>query len=284
MPIASSELILNDDGSIYHLNLLPGDLATTIITVGDQERVFEISKYFDEIEIKKHKREFTCHTGYIGAKRISVISTGIGTDNIDIVFNEIDALFNVDFETREIKEEITVLNFIRLGTSGSLQEDIPLGQFLISEIAVGIDNMNAFYEVPPAFQDLYTDTKVTRFFTKNLNAYSVKADKSLVNTFASHPEFIKGKTLTSIGFYAPQGRAIRYNIKANSRINQVVSAGITNLEMETSGIYLLASVLGHRAVSINAILANRQLGTFAENPGKVVDNMIKKALNIIVEL
>jgi len=281
MPIAPSELILNEDGSIYHLNLIPGEIAETIITVGDQERVEQVSKHFDSIELKKQKREFTCHTGYIGSKRLSVISTGIGTDNIDIVFNEIDALFNVDFTSREIKNELTVLDFIRLGTSGSVRNDIPLGQFLISKVAVGIDNMNNFYEVPKHLVDETLSELIRTNLPASLNAYNIQADEILVKKFEPHSEFIQGKTLTSIGFYGPQGRSVRNKLLIGDFTGQIQKLGITNLEMETSGIYLLAGSLGHRALSINAILANRQLGTFAENPGKVVDDMIAKSLEII---
>jgi uridine phosphorylase len=282
MPIAKSELILNDDGSVYHLNLHPGDLAETIITVGDQERVEEVSKFFDSVDLKKQKREFSCHTGFIGKKRLSVISTGIGTDNIDIVFNEIDALFNVDLNTREVKEEITILDFIRLGTSGSLQVDIPLGQFLISELAVGIDNMNQFYKIPQHFFDAALDQKFRNTFGAMFNSYTVKSDPTLKMLFDNEEDFINGKTLTSIGFYAPQGRSIRNNLLFPGFIDQMASLGISNLEMETSGIYLLAANLGHRALSINAILANRQLGTFEDNPGIVVDRMIRRALEVIL--
>lgn len=284
MPIAKSELILNDDGSIYHLNLLPGDLAETIITVGDQERVDEVSKYFDTIVLKKQKREFTCHTGYIGKKKLSVISTGIGTDNIDIVFNEVDALFNIDFKTREIKEEIAVLDFIRLGTSGSLQKEIPLGQFLISEVAVGIDNMNRFYEVPTHLSDKALEEQLRSIYGDAFNAYAIKADPALKRLFENEEDFIFGRTLTSIGFYGPQGRSVRNSLLFPEFIDQSAAFGLSNLEMETSGIYLIAGNLGHRALSINAILADRSSGTFAKNPAEIVDSMIRRAFEIILTL
>ncbi|WP_235295799.1 nucleoside phosphorylase [Portibacter marinus] len=282
MGIAASELILNDDGSVYHLNLLPGDVANTIITVGDQERVGEVSKYFDRVELKKSKREFTCHTGWIGSKRISVISTGIGTDNIDIVFNEIDALFNVNLETREVREKKAVLDFIRLGTSGSLSNEVALGSVVVSEVAVGIDHMNYFYRVPVQLVDTEFEDSLRIVLGGDFNLYSVKADVDLASRFLSSDGYVLGKTLTSIGFYGPQGRSIRNELLKPDFIDQIARAGVTNLEMETSGIYLLAGCLGHRAISINAILANRRTGDFAKEPAKVVDDMIKGALEVVL--
>lgn len=289
MQIAESELILNPDGSIYHLNLLPGDLAETIITVGDQERVEQVSSHFDRVELRKQKREFTCHTGHLGQKRISVISTGIGTDNIDIVFNEIDALFNVDFETRKVKEELTTLNFIRLGTSGCLQEDIPVDQILVSETAIGIDNLNNFYDQGEEAKDGNLEQALALVFGAHFNIYSVKSSSELSSQFLKDTDFIAGNTFTSIGFYGPQGRQIRTQVKNDRFLDHLAAIQwdgkrITNLEMETSGIYLLAHMLGHKAVSINALLANRALGTFSENPKATVDKMIGKSLEVIAKL
>ncbi len=288
MPIAESELIINEDGSIYHLNLRPGDLAETIITVGDQERVLEVSKYFDKIELRKQKREFTCHTGYLGGKRLSVISTGIGTDNIDIVFNEIDALFNVDFETRNLRRELTPLKFIRLGTSGCIQADIAVDQLLISESAIGIDNLNVFYTIEEEHKDHDLERALKENLPHDLNTYSVLGSKSLHQLFIKDPLYISGTTFTSIGFYGPQGRNVRSSVKNRNLIDDFSSITwngkrITNLEMETSGIYTLAANLGHEAISINALLANRQLGTFSKNPAQTVEKMIKSALAIIVK-
>ena len=289
MPIADSELILNPDGSIYHLNLLPGDLAEIIITVGDQERVKEVSKHFSKIEVEKQKREFTCCTGLYKDKRISVISTGIGTDNIDIVFNEIDALFNIDFKKKTIKEDFTRLKFIRLGTSGCIQSDIDLDQILISEVAVGIDNMNLFYNIDKEDKDQVLEKILLESKLGPFNLYAVKGDSELIKAFTAKSNFILGSTLTSIGFYGPQGRKLRGRSKHDDFINNISEVKwnnkrLTNLEMETSGIYLLAANLGHSAISINALLANRQKGTFSLNPKKTVDKMILKSLDIIAEL
>lgn len=289
MYIPESELIINPDGSIYHLNLLPEDLSPLIITVGDQERVSKVSSYFDEIEVKKSKREFACHTGIYKGKRISVISTGIGTDNIDIVFNEVDALFNIDFNTRQETANKTQLTFIRLGTSGSVQADVPIDQFLISETAIGIDNLNMFYSVSEVTSLQDKEAKIKAHLDLPLNIYTVKADTDLVQHFAKHGDFILGNTLTSIGFYGPQGRRLRNQVRNEGFLDHLSKFKdgdyrITNLEMETSGIYLMADNLGHRAISINALLANRQLGTFSNQAGETVDRMIQNALDIIALL
>ena len=289
MPLKESELIINPDGSIYHLNLRPEDVANTIITVGDPDRVASVSKYFDTIEIKKHKREFNTHTGTYKGKRITVISTGIGTDNIDIVFNELDALVNIDFETREIKQNLTSLDIIRIGTSGAIQADIPINSFLISDLAVGFDSLLHFYD-SEAFQDLDLSKEIIKqcnWFTKKSDPYVVKAHKDLVNLFSSS-KTINGFTATNVGFYGPQGRILRLQTQdnnLNSRLNQFEfnNLKITNLEMETAGIYGLSSLLGHKSVSLNAILANRMTGQFSENPSEIVEDLIKYTLEKLVE-
>lgn len=289
--IAPSELIINSDGSIYHLNLLPGDLATTIITVGDQDRVEAVSKYFDRVEIKKQNREFTTHTGYIGDLRISVISTGIGTDNIDIVLNEIDALFNIDFETRTVIEEPISLTFIRIGTSGSLQDDIPLDSFLFTEFSVGLDNLFSFYEgvsdqstirVQTDFQDFCARSGTPRYPT-----VWHKGDSELIEKLKTENDYT-GVTLTCPGFYGPQGRRLRLHSKLSPFISALskFSSGdyrFTNFEMETSGIYGMARLLGHKAVSCNALLASRQLGTFSQNPKETVERLIKQVLSKLTD-
>lgn len=289
MPLSESELILNPDGSIYHLNLLPEDIATTIITVGDPDRVSEVSQCFDSLEIKKGKREFMLHTGYLGSKRLSVISTGIGTDNIDIVFNELDALVNVDLKTREIKSDKTVLNFIRIGTSGALQADIPVDTFLISEIAIGFDGLLHFYD-----SEQVQDQALAKALQEHLGEsapkvppYSVAADNELLNLFTSN-RIRFGITLTNAGFYGPQGRRIRIGMKAadfNQNLADFVFEGkrITNLEMETAGIFGLAKLLNHRAVSLNAILANRATGEFSTTPQKTVKSLIEYTLDTIIK-
>lgn len=284
MSLGSSELILNADRSIYHLNILPEDIATTIITVGDPDRVSDVSKYFDSIELKKGKREFVTHTGILNGKRLSVVSTGIGTDNIDIVFNELDALVNIDFDTRTIKKEMTQLQFIRIGTSGAIQPDIPVDSFLLSEYAIGFDSLLHFYDSED-FQ--YLD--IAKEFVNHAHwperkslPYVVKGDELLIQKLISN-RIRYGFTATNTGFYGPQGRKLRAPIDENDFISKLTSfrhgaLKITNLEMETSGIYGLSKMMGHQAVSMNCILANRATEAFSENPAKSVDELIKYTL------
>jgi len=282
-----SELILNPDGSIYHLNLLPHQLADTIITVGDPDRVESVSKYFDKIEVQVHKREFKTHTGILNGTRISVISTGIGTDNIDIVFNELDALKNIDFETRCVKKQLTSFEIIRIGTSGAIQPEIDIDSFLISEKAIGFDNLLHFYGNTSFCDEVFSEAFIsaTNWNPKKSKPYVVSADENLLKKFPSE-KFIKGITATNVGFYGPQGRMLRLSLEDES-INERIKNfrfqenAITNFEMETSGIYAMARLLGHRAVSLNAILANRANGTFSKNPEKTIDSLIKSTLEII---
>ncbi len=286
-PIAKSELILNKDGSIYHLNLKPGDIATTIITVGDPDRVEEVSKHFDTIEFKAHKREFKTHTGSYKGKKISVISTGIGTDNIDIVLNELDALVNIDFTTREIKQQLTTLTIIRIGTSGAIQADIPIDSFLISEKAIGFDTLLHFYNTNSLLDLNFSKAlkEHCNWNSTNASPYVVDASKKLLSHF-NDPVFKKGCTVTNVGFYGPQGRKLRLkindkNLNAHLTSFQYRGKKITNFEMETSGIYGLASLLGHQAISLNAILANRATQTFSISPNKTIARLIATTLNII---
>jgi uridine phosphorylase len=280
--IAASDLIINANGSIYHLNLRPEDIADTIITVGDQERVPEVSKYFDKIELKKGKREFITHTGYIGNKRITVISTGIGTDNIDIVLNELDALANIDFEQRCIRKEHKTLQIIRLGTSGSINKDVEMGSILASSHGLGLDSLMHYYERNLNEEDKMLEQQVQSSLEDlGLSPYLTSASTSLLNTLAA--DIPKGITVTAPGFYAPQGRKVRASNKINNLIERLTSLNlnqhqITNLEMETAGIYALANALGHEAISINAILASRLNFEFATNPTLIVENMLKKVL------
>ena len=274
MAIAPSELILNEDGSVYHLHLKPEDIAKTIITVGDPDRVNTVTKYFDTIRFTTQKREFKTTTGTYQGKEISVISTGIGTDNIDIVFNELDALVNIDLETREIKKQHTSLDIIRIGTSGAIQKDILVDSFLISKYAMGLDALLHFYDSKhiqhPEIQNAFTNHM--NWASEKSSPYVVTCDDTLLQKFSSS-NIIEGFTATNIGFYAPQGRVLRLNT-SDSKMNKKLGAFrfresktkkelcITNLEMETSGIYGLAKLLGHRAVSLNAILANRATQIF----------------------
>ncbi|UII75777.1 nucleoside phosphorylase [Flagellimonas sp. HMM57] len=289
MVLGDSELILNPDGSIYHLNLLPQDIASTIITVGDPDRVRCISAYFDSIEVEKGKREFLTHTGSYKGKRISVVSTGIGTDNIDIVFNELDALVNIDFTTRQIKSNKTQLNFIRIGTSGAIQADIAVDTFLLSEIAIGFEGLLHFYNTNEATEKVL-EAKLNEYLgwkSHNITAYAISSDESLRNEFLSN-RIRLGITVTNSGFYGPQGRKLRLMPQIPD-FNEKLAAftyknqKITNLEMETAGIYGLSKLLGHRAISLNAILANRATGDFSKNPDKTIDNLIQYALEKLTQ-
>ncbi len=283
--IADSELILNPDGSIYHLNLLPEDLATTIIFVGDPDRVEQVSKYFDHIEVKKGKREFITHTGSLNGKRISVISTGIGTDNIDIVFNEVDALVNIDFETRTLKPELTSLDVVRIGTSGSIQGNIKMGTILVSEYAIGFDALMQYYVKTYTDEELAMREEIQAHFdTLTFKPYVGRASKKLLDQIAQ--DLPKGITMTAPGFYGPQGRSVRsVNVYPDliQRAGSFQSQGriITNLEMETAGIYALANMFGHHALSVNAILASRVNDSFSTNPAEIVDHAIRYVLERI---
>lgn len=287
MQIEASELILNPDGSIYHLNLLPEDIADTVFLVGDPDRVEEVSRYFDSIEIKKQKREFVSHTGYIGNKRLTCLSTGIGTDNIDIVLNELDALVNIDLKTRMVKTELKSLNLIRIGTCGSLQHDIPVDSFLASEYGIGLDGLLGFYEFEISEEDIQFINPIIPI-VKNLGVHPmiVKGSELLLNSIAK--DMRKGVTLTNCGFYGPQGRTMRIApkdknyIDALSAINLPGGRKFTNMEMETSAIYGMSKLLGHQALSCNAILANRVDGTFSADPHGATDKLIRYVLERVV--
>ncbi len=281
--INASELILNADGSIYHLNLLPEDLASTVITVGDPDRVAKVSKYFDRIELKKGKREFITHTGYLGNKRLMVISTGIGTDNIDIVLNELDALANIDFANRTVKSTLSSLHIVRIGTSGAVQQDVEMGTILASAYGVGLDALMNYYRGSYDGEEQALQVELAKYFSAlNLNPYVAKAGAGLLDRIAF--DLPKGVTLTAPGFYAPQGRTVRSTNTIPNFIDLINSfqykgQRFTNLEMETAGIYALANMFGHQALSINAILASRVDGRFSSAPEEVVD----KAIQLVLE-
>ena len=287
--IATSELILNPDGSVYHLNLHPQDIAQTIIFVGDQDRVEKITKHFDSIEFTKQKREFKTQTGYYKGTRMTVISTGIGPDNIDIVMNELDALVNIDLQTRKPKTELTKLNIVRIGTSGSLQADIPVDSMVMSQYGLGLDNMLRSYLI-----DTISERELEEAFITQTNwdlrkgrPYVVAGSKILEKKFESNTIF-KGFTGTAGGFYGPQGRVLRLGIQdpeLNSKMDSFTYNGtrMTNLEMETGAIYGLGKLLGHECLSLNAIIANRATGTFSEDPYKTVEQLIEYALNKLSE-
>ncbi|WP_275316608.1 nucleoside phosphorylase [Tenacibaculum bernardetii] len=288
MNIQNSELILNPDGSIYHLNLRPEHLANDIIFVGDQYRVDKVSQHFDTIEFTTQKREFKTTTGTYKGKRLTVVSTGIGPDNIDIVLNELDALVNIDLKTRKIKETHTQLNITRIGTSGSLQADIPVNSFLLSSHAIDLNGMLLSYQTAeiahPEIEQAFIAQ--TNWNTKKSYPLVVSNGKSLEDKLMSGIVF-KGITATAGGFYGPQGRILRLPLQDGDLNRKIDSFNhnenrITNLEMETSAIYGLSKLLGHNAASMNAIIANRANGTFSEDPGKVVADLITYTLDKLV--
>ncbi|MDR6968057.1 uridine phosphorylase [Flavobacterium arsenatis] len=283
--IQSSELILNPDGSVYHLNLKPEHIANDIIFVGDQNRVEKITQFFDKIEFSTQKREFKTQTGFYKGKRLTVMSTGIGPDNIDIVINELDALVNIDLETRQPKEELTSLNIIRIGTSGSLQEDIPVDSFVMSIFGLGLDNMLRSYLIDEVSNSAIEEAFInhTNWDARKGKPYVIKCSEKLEQLIESDKIF-KGITATAGGFYGPQGRVLRLEIQDSELNNKMDNFKfednrITNLEMETSAIYGLSALLGHNALSLNAIIANRASGTFSEDPYRAVDELIKYTLD-----
>ncbi|MFZ1806244.1 MAG: nucleoside phosphorylase [Cyclobacteriaceae bacterium] len=282
--ISETDLILNKDGSVYHLNLLPKHISDTIIAVGDPNRVYSVSQYFDEIEFEMNKREFITHVGKYKNKRITVISTGIGTDNIEIFFNELDALVNVDLKTRTPKTKKKKLNVIRIGTSGALQEDIPLGSFLISDYAVGFDNLMNFYKLNLSEFESSIAEDIEKKLKLNFRPYVVGGSKMLGEKLGEG--MLSGNTVTCPGFYGPQGRAIRLPLRFPKLLDDANyyhngDFWLTNFEMETSAYYAFARMLGHEAISINAVIANRIKNKFSKNPTKVVDALIKKVLDRI---
>jgi uridine phosphorylase len=284
MQISPTDLIINPDGSIYHLNIRPEHLADTIITVGDPDRVEKVSQYFDSVEFKINKREFITHTGMLGGKRLTVISSGIGTDNVEILMNELDALVNIDFNTFEEKPTHKSLNIIRLGTSGSLQKTIPVDNYVVSEWGVGFDALGFFYETEPNA----TTQKIKEEFALEFMPYCNPSGVDLFQLFTENMpnNWFTGVTVTCPGFYAPQGRTLRYTPKIEGllkKMNEYYQDGIalTNLEMETAGYYLMGKVLGHEVLSISAILANRMTNEFSKQPEKQVDSLIKYALEKI---
>ncbi len=283
----ASELILNQNGTIYHLELHPEQVAPLIITVGDQDRVARVSRYFDRVEHRVRKREFVTHTGWIGQQRLSVISTGIGPDNVDIVMNELDALFNIDLENRRVKSKLTPLTIIRLGTAGCLQADIPLDAFVASSGAIGMDGLLQFYQA--AAQQNHPILAALREHTGEdwefpVSPYFASGDAGLLQHFSSN--FYQGITMTNPGFYGPQGRQLRAPVRQPRYLDLLQSfefenQKILNLEMETSAIYGLSQLLGHRAISLSVILANRAQGTFSTNPAKSVRRLLETALEKI---
>jgi uridine phosphorylase len=285
--IGASELIINDRGAIYHLNVRPEEIANTIITVGDPERVAEVSKYFDRVEHKLAHREFITHTGYIGQKRISVVSTGIGPDNIDIALNEIDALVNINFDTRTINDQKKSVSIIRMGTCGSLQGEVGVNELVAGTHGLGIDNVLHFYSQENNEEEkaiLAAFDEHTKITAHKIQPYIATASAGLLKYFAEG--YSHGITVTCPGFYGPQGRILRLPLKMPNLVDQMTSFQygqhrIANFEMETSAIYGLCNLLGHQCLSINVIIANRVKKEYSKDMGKAVDHMIQKSLGII---
>ncbi len=287
--IAESELIINDRGAVYHINCRPEEIADTIILVGDPGRVKEVSKYFDSIEFENQHREFIVHTGFIGAKRLTCVSTGIGPDNIDIVLNELDALVNIDFDTRTIIENLTTLKIIRFGTSGSLQKDIPVDSLVASTFGLGLDNLMHYYrresnEVES--QLLQAFNTHTQLESSKIYPYIQMASIQLLKYFTQ--PYHQGITVTCPGFYGPQGRILRLNLAYPLLIDQLSNFKlgnhrITNFELETSAIYGLGKLLAHQCLSLNVIVANRITKEFSKDSGLAVENLIKQSLQIITD-
>lgn len=285
--IAESELIINARGAIYHIDLRPEELAQNIIIVGDPDRVGMVSKYFDKIEVKRQHREFVSHTGLLGKKRITCTSTGIGPDNIDIVLNEFDALVNIDFETRTIKKDLTSLNIMRIGTSGSLQADIPVDSWVAGTHGLGLDNLLNYYRLEHNEQEkelLQSFVTQTQLHSQICNPYISLASASLLKHFVDG--FHQGITVTCPGFYGPQGRVLRLGIRNPELIDRLTEFRfgqhrISNFEMETSAIYGLGRLLGHHCLSLNAIIANRIAKEFTKDAHSLVDSLIKTVLETI---
>jgi len=287
--IAESELIINPDGSIYHLHLRPEHIADDIIVVGDPQRVELISNCFDTIEHKIYNREFVTHTGTLNGKRITALATGIGTDNIDIVINELDAIVNIDLEKRIPKETHRSLNIVRLGTSGALQEDIPVDSFVFSQYGLGLDGLLNFYEA----RDRVIDKELTEEFVKYSNwnkdlakPYIIRGSKKLEDRISEG--MFKGITATAPGFYGPQGRVLRLELmqkNINSSLDSFEYQGnrITNFEMETSALYGLGGMLGHNTATVCAIIANRYTKTFSQDYKKTVVKLIELLLNRLLQ-
>ena len=281
--ISETDLILNKDGSVYHLNLLPEHISDTVITVGDPDRVIAVSRYFDQIDFEISKREFITHVGKLRGKKITVISTGMGTDNIEIFFTELDALVNVDLKTRTLKKRKTKLNVIRIGTSGSIQKDVPVDAHVVSEFAVGLDNLMHFYGLEMAASEKRTALDIKQQVNLPFMPYVVKGSESLFERIGTG--MIRGNTVTTPGFYAPQGRVVRLVPKFPKLLDELVNYGakstdfrLTNFEMETAGYYSLARMLGHEALSVSAIVANRAEKKFSKNPDEVIDALIRTVL------
>ncbi len=288
--IEESELIINGDGTVFHLHLKPGDIANTIILVGDPDRVDLVASFFNTIEVEKENREFVSKTGRINGKRVTVVSTGIGTDNIDIVLNELDALVNIDFNTRTVKNKLTSLKFVRIGTSGSLQEDLPVDSWVLSEKAIGFDGLLNFY----ASRNSVCDLEFEKAFKSSVgwnelhtSPYVVNAGTELISMLEGRG-IKKGVNISAPGFYGPQGRVLRLEL-ADSELNNKITDfrfqnfRITNYEMECSAIYGLSALMGHQAATVCAIIANRLAGTYSKDYKSVIKSLVETVLSRLFE-
>ncbi|OEK04098.1 nucleoside phosphorylase [Roseivirga misakiensis] len=283
--IPESELILTDDGRVYHLNLLPEMVADTIIVVGDPDRVPKVSRYFDQVEHRVNSRELVTHTGSISGTRLSVMSSGMGTDNVELLMTELDALVNVNLKTRMVNKELKELRIIRIGTSGCLQEDIPIDAHLVSEAALGLDTLMSFY-------DWKSNERINEFLASlrnqldlNFDPYLAEASSELLALFQT--DFHRGVTITAPGFYAPQGRQVRLKPRIDGMVDKLAQmetpfGRFTNLEMETAGYYAMAKLLGHQMISLNALIANRPRQEFSENHEAAVDRLIQRVIERLI--
>jgi uridine phosphorylase len=281
---SEADLILNDDGSVYHLSLKPKNVAENIIVVGDPGRVYRVSKHFDNIDFEINKREFITHTGTYKKKPVTVMSTGMGVDNIEIVMIELDALFNMNLKTRTLKPEMKSFNIIRIGTSGAIQADLTVGSQVVSEYGVGLDNIMQYYQLDQTAFELNVGKRIQRELQLPFAPYVVKGSENLKAKLGQ--DLIAGNTVTSPGFYAPQGRQLRIPVANPKFLDQITffhheGFWLTNFEMETSMLYAMARMLGHEALSINAILGNRVQGTFTKKPYETIDSIILKVLERI---
>jgi uridine phosphorylase len=281
--ISETDLILNPDGSVYHLSLLPKHIADTVIAVGDPGRVYKVSRFFDDVEFEMNKREFITHTGRFNGKKITVISTGIGTDNVEIFMTELDALVNIDLKTRELKSRRKKLKIIRIGTSGALQEDIPVGTHLVSQYGVGLDNLMNFYPLPMDTFEKRIGKDIRRQTGLPFTPYVVRGSDLLLKRIGH--DMVVGNSVTSPGFYAPQGRNVRAATRLPNLLNDLMyyhnktsNFWLTNFEMETSAYYALGRLLGHEVLSVNAIIANRARKKFLKNYDRAMDELILKVL------
>lgn len=280
--ISETDLIINPDGSVYHLNLKPENIHDTIITVGDPSRVFRVSNHFDKITFEMNRREFITHTGTYRGKKVTVMSTGMGTDNVEIFMTELDALANIDLKTREVNKKHKKLNLIRVGTSGSLQEDIRLGTHLVSDYGVGLDTLMSFYNLRQNGLENTISNKIRDYIDLPFKPYCVEGSDALREKFAE--DMHRGNTVTTPGFYGPQGRKVRIDVKYPHLIDDLLSFHhedfwLTNFDMETAGFYAMARLMGHEMISLNAIIANRARNKFSKDPNKVIDSLIRKVLD-----